>query len=92
MQESINLLPRPRCREGAGDKPLEGGGEESFSELQIEVEDFLIFSKTDCLISPLKGANGFTPVVIPLQGECERCTFGVGAVPKSSARDVLVRF
>jgi hypothetical protein len=41
---------------------------------------------------PLKGVKGFTPVVIPLQGECERCTFGVDAVPKSSARDVLVRF
>jgi len=41
---------------------------------------------------PLKGVNGFTERVLPPLGACERFIFGVDAVPKSSARDVLVRF
>ena len=41
---------------------------------------------------PLKGVKGFKGRGSPPWGEGERYTFGVGAVPKSSARDVLGGF
>ena len=41
---------------------------------------------------PLKGAEGFTGRVLFEMRICERFTFGVGAVPKPPARDVLGGF